>query len=253
LWAYLAPIVIANDGWALFITTARGRNHAKSMLDMPKMREDWFLEVLPVNVTGAMTEAAVVAQRVEYAGICILFNDAGGRWSARVRQDLRAGPGGRRLEARWQPIFERKQPAVAEVEEPGFPALDPASTRLEDAEPGLVKALEADLHKHLAASAHIRSASSPWTSFASNARVAIEPEAIARKASRRGSARTLPCPTFSWTAPASASRIWHPAQGPGYRRHDERPNGGCAASKPRADLSGQLSPATICRIYSPTT
>ena len=68
-WAYLAPIVIENGGWALFITTARGRNHAKSMLDMAQTREDWFSEVLPVNVTGAMSEAAVEQQRVEYTGI----------------------------------------------------------------------------------------------------------------------------------------------------------------------------------------
>jgi hypothetical protein len=27
-----------NGGWALFITTARGRNHAKSMLDMAQTR-----------------------------------------------------------------------------------------------------------------------------------------------------------------------------------------------------------------------
>jgi hypothetical protein len=46
-WAYLAPIVIENGGWALFITTARGRNHAKSMLDMAQTREDWFSQVLP--------------------------------------------------------------------------------------------------------------------------------------------------------------------------------------------------------------
>ena len=68
-WAYLAPIVIENGGWALFITTARGRNHAKTMLDMAQTRADWFSEVLPVNVTGAMSEAAVEQQRVEYTGI----------------------------------------------------------------------------------------------------------------------------------------------------------------------------------------
>jgi hypothetical protein len=67
-WAYLAPIVIENGGWALFITTARGRNHAKSMLDMARTRDDWFSEVLPVNVTGAMAEEAVEQQRIEYAG-----------------------------------------------------------------------------------------------------------------------------------------------------------------------------------------
>jgi phage terminase large subunit len=68
-WAYLAPIVIENGGWALFITTARGRNHAKSMLDMAQTRDDWFSEVLPVNVTNAMSEAAVEQQRLEYTGI----------------------------------------------------------------------------------------------------------------------------------------------------------------------------------------
>ena len=57
-WAYLAPIVTENDGRALFITTARGRNHAKSMLDMAQARDDWFSEVLPVNVTNAMSGAA---------------------------------------------------------------------------------------------------------------------------------------------------------------------------------------------------
>jgi len=68
-WAYLAPIVLENDGWAVFITTARGRNHAKTMLDMAREREDWFSEVLPVNVSGAITEGAVEKQRVEYTGI----------------------------------------------------------------------------------------------------------------------------------------------------------------------------------------
>ena len=70
-WAYLAPIVIENDGWALFITTARGRNHAKSMLDMAQARDDWFSEVLPVNVTNAMSEEAVEQQRVEYTALAI--------------------------------------------------------------------------------------------------------------------------------------------------------------------------------------
>ena len=39
------------------------------MLDMAQTRQDWFSEVLPVNVTGAMSEAAVEQQRLEYTGI----------------------------------------------------------------------------------------------------------------------------------------------------------------------------------------
>jgi phage terminase large subunit len=67
--AGLAPIVIENGGWALCITTAPGRNHTKSMLDVAQTRDDWFSEALPVNVTGAMSEAAVEQRRVEYTGI----------------------------------------------------------------------------------------------------------------------------------------------------------------------------------------
>ena len=36
---------------------------------MAQTRQEWFSEVLPVNVTGAMSKAAVEQQRVEYAGI----------------------------------------------------------------------------------------------------------------------------------------------------------------------------------------
>jgi hypothetical protein len=39
------------------------------MLDMAQARDDWFSEVLPVNVTNAMSEAAVEQQRLEYTGI----------------------------------------------------------------------------------------------------------------------------------------------------------------------------------------
>ena len=39
------------------------------MLDMAQTRSDWFSEVLPVNVTGAMSETAVEQQRIEYTGI----------------------------------------------------------------------------------------------------------------------------------------------------------------------------------------
>ena len=33
-WGYIRPMVEENKGWALFITTPRGKNHAKDMLDL---------------------------------------------------------------------------------------------------------------------------------------------------------------------------------------------------------------------------
>jgi phage terminase large subunit len=68
-WAYLAPILEENDGWAVFITTPRGRNHVKSMFDMARDNPSWFAEVLPVTKTGAISLEAVEKQRAEYHAI----------------------------------------------------------------------------------------------------------------------------------------------------------------------------------------
>jgi hypothetical protein len=66
-WAYLAPILLENDGWALFITTPVGRNHAKSMLDMAQgSPAGWFSEISTITDTRAITLDAVEQQRKEY-------------------------------------------------------------------------------------------------------------------------------------------------------------------------------------------
>lgn len=68
-WAYLAPILAENGGWASFITTPRGNNHVKAMLD--RFRDDprWFCEVLPADVTGAVSAETIEQQRGEYAAL----------------------------------------------------------------------------------------------------------------------------------------------------------------------------------------
>ena len=56
VWDYLSPILNENDGWAMFITTPRGRNHAfdlfKSMVDAVNNKgANYFLQVLTVDDT----------------------------------------------------------------------------------------------------------------------------------------------------------------------------------------------------------
>lgn len=65
-WAYLAPILLENGGWARFISTPRGRNHLKKMLDMAEGNPAWFSQVLTVTDTGAVSPEAVEEQRKEY-------------------------------------------------------------------------------------------------------------------------------------------------------------------------------------------
>jgi phage terminase large subunit len=65
-WAYLRPILLENGGWAVFITTARGNNHAKALLDAARKTPDWFAEVSTVVDTKAFTEEALKAEQSEY-------------------------------------------------------------------------------------------------------------------------------------------------------------------------------------------
>jgi hypothetical protein len=68
-WGYLAPILTENGGWADFITTPRGRNHVKAMLDMARNDPAWFAQVLTVDDTGAIGRERVEQQRREYHAI----------------------------------------------------------------------------------------------------------------------------------------------------------------------------------------
>lgn len=54
-WGYLRPILLENNGWALFITTPRGRNHAASMFDSAVQSNDWFAQKLTAEETGVFT------------------------------------------------------------------------------------------------------------------------------------------------------------------------------------------------------
>ena len=65
-WAYLRPILAENGGWALFITTPRGRNHAKTMLDHAQKAEDWYCEVLDAHKTGVFNPQILDSELSEY-------------------------------------------------------------------------------------------------------------------------------------------------------------------------------------------
>lgn len=68
-WGYIRPMVEENNGWASFITTPRGNNHAKAMLDMAKGNPRWFTEVSPVTATGALTAEQLAESLAEYQAL----------------------------------------------------------------------------------------------------------------------------------------------------------------------------------------
>lgn len=50
-WDYIRPIIRENDGWAVFITTYRGRNHAYRMAQRLRNHPDWFVDIRTVDDT----------------------------------------------------------------------------------------------------------------------------------------------------------------------------------------------------------
>lgn len=51
-WDYIRPILAENGGWALFIYTARGKNHGYHLLEMAKHNPKWFHQVLVAGNNG---------------------------------------------------------------------------------------------------------------------------------------------------------------------------------------------------------
>lgn len=68
-WAYHRPMLEENNGWAMFITTPRGRNHAKAMYDMAKDNPRWFAEISSVHQTGALSPAQIEESLNEYIAL----------------------------------------------------------------------------------------------------------------------------------------------------------------------------------------
>ena len=61
-WAYLRPILVENDGWAIFITTPRGNNHARKTYDLARNEEGWFAQLLSADDTGVFTKEQLATE-----------------------------------------------------------------------------------------------------------------------------------------------------------------------------------------------
>lgn len=79
-WAYIQPILEENGGWALFITSSRGNNHAIRTYNAGRQNPDWFAEMLRADQTNVFTpeqlaniKKEMVAQFGDETGLAI-FN-----------------------------------------------------------------------------------------------------------------------------------------------------------------------------------
>jgi len=64
--AYLRPILAENNGWQVFITTPRGRNHAYNTLKSAEKTPGAFAQILNATQTGVFTPERLELERLSY-------------------------------------------------------------------------------------------------------------------------------------------------------------------------------------------
>ena len=65
LWNFLEPMLLENNGWAIFNTTPRGDNHAKEMFEAFKKNPNYYTSILTINDTGIVSKEAIDKLRNE--------------------------------------------------------------------------------------------------------------------------------------------------------------------------------------------
>lgn len=65
-WAYHSPMIRESKGFAAFITTPRGNNHAKTMYDRAVKSDNWFHQLLSVKDTQTLSEEVLAEALEEY-------------------------------------------------------------------------------------------------------------------------------------------------------------------------------------------
>jgi hypothetical protein len=62
-WQFARPILMANDGWAMFNSTPRGKNHLWAMYQIALHSGSWFSQKLTVEDTGHINEETIQRER----------------------------------------------------------------------------------------------------------------------------------------------------------------------------------------------
>lgn len=64
-WNYLRPILDVNKGYAIFISTPRGKNHFYDLLEKVRGNPEWFTQVLSIKDTEVLNEEDMKRARDE--------------------------------------------------------------------------------------------------------------------------------------------------------------------------------------------
>jgi phage terminase large subunit len=69
-WTYMRPILAENGGWAIFIWTPRGRNHATMAFESRERDATWFTLRSTAQATGVFTAEQLAKERADLIAEC---------------------------------------------------------------------------------------------------------------------------------------------------------------------------------------
>lgn len=96
-WQFLSPILAANDGWAIFNFTPRGKNHAWQLLQKAKDNDKWFWQVLTVDDTQVISGTTLAEEKVNNPEAFFQqeyycnFIDGSGQFFRRIKENIYNG------------------------------------------------------------------------------------------------------------------------------------------------------------------
>lgn len=93
-WTYLRPILEENGGWALFIWTPRGRNHATRAFEARERSADWFTLKSPATETSAFTPEQLAKERAELVSEANSEDEGGAKFAQEYLVDFDAATPG---------------------------------------------------------------------------------------------------------------------------------------------------------------
>ena len=64
-WDFIRPILAENGGWALFLWTPRGRNHATRAFEARERDPEWFTQRAPATTTDVFTPEQLEKERAQ--------------------------------------------------------------------------------------------------------------------------------------------------------------------------------------------
>lgn len=111
-WSYSIPILKASNGWALFISTPRGKNHLWELYNVALHSPEWFCELLSVEDTGHI-DLSEIEKEIEEGQIsrdlalqefwCSFTLGVEGSYYAKAIDDLRLR--NQIAQVPWEPYF----------------------------------------------------------------------------------------------------------------------------------------------------